>query len=46
MDCILSHPLYKAIEILITTNKYDSMYKTAVNAVQNTTGRVQWRVQI
>ena len=26
--------------------KYESMYNTAVNAVQNTTGRVQWRVQI
>ena len=27
-------------------HKYDSMYNIAVNAVQNTTGRVQWKVQI
>ena len=27
-------------------HKYESTYNTAVNAVQNTTGRVQWKVQI
>ena len=55
MDCILQvicpTPNIKQLKFKFnwqfhTEYNYDSMYNTAVNAVQNTTGRVQWKVQI